>query len=151
MRLLLVVQMVFFVPTYFSLIPRLMHESLGIRLLSMYAAPHQPCSQASNLSYAVEGLVKLLHRMTLGGVALVVNCSATARKPCLPTSTQCLPDVILRRSFTRSSTMLAVIEGLGTRLMQYSIHRQQPCSQTLMYEPGNEAKVGGYRKDHLDN
>ena len=27
-----------------------------------------------------------------------------------------LPDVILRRSFTRPSTALAVIEGLGTRL-----------------------------------
>ena len=31
-------------------------------------------------------------------------------------ASQHLPDVILRRSFTRPSTTLAVIEGLGTRL-----------------------------------
>ena len=30
---------------------------------------------------------------------------------------RCPPDVILRRSFTRPSTALAVIEGLGTRLV----------------------------------
>ena len=29
----------------------------------------------------------------------------------------CPPDVILRRSLIRPSTVLAVIEGLGTRLM----------------------------------
>ena len=43
-------------------------------------------------------------------MALLVNGSAIVyarrNKPHLPTSTQCLPDVILRRSFTRSSTTL---------------------------------------------
>ena len=43
---------------------------------------------------------------------------------------QRLPDVIVRRSFTRPSTALAVIEGLGTRLMQ-NYYKQ---SNTL--EPG---------------
>ena len=33
-----------------------------------------------------------------------------------------LPDVILRRSITRPSTALAVIEGLGTRLERFHIH-----------------------------
>ena len=31
-------------------------------------------------------------------------------------ASRCPPDVILRRSFTRPSITLAVIEGLGTRL-----------------------------------
>ena len=37
--------------------------------------------------------------------------------------TQRLPDVILRRSFTRLSTVLAVIEGLGTRLPLGQLHQ----------------------------
>ena len=37
-------------------------------------------------------------------------------------ASQRLPDVILCRSFTRPSTMLAVIEGLGTRLYSLSVH-----------------------------
>ena len=68
---------------------------------------------------AVEGLVKLLRRMTSGGRLeawhfrwTAVLCmhgaiSHASRRP---------PDVILCRSFTRPSTALAVIEGLGTRL-----------------------------------
>ena len=56
------------------------------------------------------------------GVALLVNCSAIAllrNKPRLPRSTQRLPGVILilRMSFTRPSTTLAVIEALGMRLV----------------------------------
>ena len=55
-------------------------------------------------------------------MALLVNCSAIAllrNKPRLPRSTQRLPGVILilRMSFTRPSTTLAVIEGLGMRLV----------------------------------
>ena len=49
---------------------------------------------------------------------LLVNCSAmhvSHASQCLPNIyTQCLPDVILCWSFTRPSTALAVIEGLGT-------------------------------------
>jgi len=35
---------------------------------------------------------------------------------CLQSQQAWQPDVILRRSFTRPSTVLALIEGLGTRL-----------------------------------
>ena len=37
-------------------------------------------------------------------------------------ASQRLPDIILRRSFTRPSTALAVIEGLGTRLNAGYVH-----------------------------
>ena len=60
--------------------------------------------------YAVEGLVKLLRRMTSGGRLeswLIAQFTGSAMPP----------DVILRRSFTRPSTALAVIEGLGTKLL----------------------------------
>ena len=69
---------------------------------------------------AVEVLVKLLRRMTSGGhleawltchactsTAVHWKCHASRRPP----------DIILRRSVTRPSTVLAVIEGLGTRLL----------------------------------
>ena len=36
-------------------------------------------------------------------------------------ASQCLPDIIPRRSFTRPSTTIAVIEGLGMRLDQSSL------------------------------
>ena len=69
----------------------------------------------------VEGLVKLIRRMTSGRHWEAWHFSGELQcyrgnKPRLPTSTECLPNVILRRSFTRPSTALAVIEGLGMRL-----------------------------------
>ena len=48
----------------------------------------------------------------LGGVALLVNDSDHV----ISHASQRLPDVILHMSFTRHSTALAVIEGLGMRL-----------------------------------
>ena len=44
------------------------------------------------------------------------TCTSTAVHQKCHTSRR-PPDVILRRSFTRPSTTLAVIEGLGTRLV----------------------------------
>ena len=49
-----------------------------------------------------------------GSVALPLNCMHGA----ISHASRRSPDVILRRSFTRPSTTLAVIEGLGTRLHQ---------------------------------
>ena len=78
---------------------------------------------------AVEGLVKLLRRMTSGGHWVDVgrhglsrNSTAVHRK-CH--ASQRLPDIILRRSFTRPSTVLAVIEGLGMRLIT--------CTHAILY------------------
>ena len=45
-----------------------------------------------------------------------------------------LPDVILRRSFTRPSTALAVIEGLGTRLHTCAYIHTQPHTQATWEE-----------------
>ena len=68
---------------------------------------------------AAEGLVKLLCKMTSSGrleawliapgTAVYHKCHASRRPP----------DIILRRSCTRPSTALAVIEGLGPRLLLY--------------------------------
>ena len=82
---------------------------------------------------AVEGLVKLLHRMTSGGgLEAWLTCHActstgvyrkchTSRRP---------PDVILRRP----STVLAVIEDLGTRLVCHTFcHNYQASSSSLRY------------------
>ena len=65
----------------------------------------------------VEGLVKLLRRMTLGRhwEAWLTRSSTAVHRKCHVS--QCLPDVILPKSLTRPSTALAVIEGLGTRLL----------------------------------
>ena len=69
---------------------------------------------------AVEGLVKLLCRMMSGGCLeawLIAPCTCTStavHRKCHASKHP--PDAILHRSFTRSSTALAVIEGLGTRL-----------------------------------
>ena len=69
---------------------------------------------------AVEDLVKLLCRMMSGGpleawLIMICACTSTAvHRKCH--ASRCLPDVILHRSFTKPSTTLAVIEGLGTRL-----------------------------------
>ena len=75
---------------------------------------------------SVEGLVKLLLRMTSGRrwdrcweawlITLCIHYSTAVYRKC-HTSVR-LPDVILRKSFTRPSTVtvLAVIEGLGMRL-----------------------------------
>ena len=63
----------------------------------------------------VEGLVKLLRRMMSGGrleAWLITSCTAVYWK-CY---TSKRPPDILRMSFTRPSTALAVIEGLGMRL-----------------------------------
>ena len=46
-------------------------------------------------------------------------------------TSQCLPDVILRRSFTRPSTALAVIEGLGTRLATTVLNNNGLISRLL--------------------
>ena len=68
----------------------------------------------------VEGLVKLLQRMTSGGCLeawLIAPCTCTStavHRKCHASKHP--PDIILRRSFTRPSTVLAVIEGLGIRL-----------------------------------
>ena len=72
----------------------------------------------------VEGLVKLLHRMTSGGrLEVWLTCractSTTVHQKCHASKRP--PDVILRRSFTRPSTALAVIKGLGTRLTECSL------------------------------
>jgi len=50
---------------------------------------------------------------------LIAPCTAVHRK--CHTSRR-PPDIILRRSFTRPSTVLAVIEGLGTSLMYVHIY-----------------------------
>ena len=47
-------------------------------------------------------------------MALPVNCSAIGM---ISHVSKCPPDVILRRSFTRPSTALAVIEGGEMRLV----------------------------------
>ena len=80
-----------------------------MRLVDVHIKESNFVPRPSITANAVEGLVKLLRRMTSGGVALPVNCAIShdSRRP---------PDVILRRSFTKPSTVLAVIEGLGTRL-----------------------------------
>ena len=49
-------------------------------------------------------------------MALPVNCSASACTGAISHASIRPPDAILHRSFTRPSTALAVIEGLGTRL-----------------------------------
>ena len=68
----------------------------------------------------VEGLIKLLHRMMSGrhwvdvGRRGLSRGSTAVHRKCH--ASQRLPAIILRRSCTRPSTALAVIEGLGTRL-----------------------------------
>jgi len=64
-------------------------------------------------------VVKLLHTMTSGGrleawLMRRAYTSTTVHRKCHASRRP--PDVILPRSFTRPSTTLAVIEGLGTRL-----------------------------------
>ena len=77
---------------------------------------HSLVPRPSITANAVEGLVKLLHRMTSGGrlEAWLIVPSTTIHRKCH--TSRCPPDVILLRSFTKPSTVLAVIEGLGTRL-----------------------------------
>ena len=58
-----------------------------------------------------------------------------------PMSTKHPPDVILHGSFTRPSTVLAVIEGLGTRLHIRLGRGSKPHSQAMWYvawEQGQE-------------
>ena len=72
----------------------------------------------------VEDLVKLLRRMTTGGrleAWLITSCTTVYWK-CYTSER---PPDILHMSFTRPSTALAVIEGLGTRLgdgLAYTTH-----------------------------
>ena len=68
--------------------------------------------------------------MTSGGrleAWLITSCTAVYQK-CHTSKRP--PDVILRMSFTRPSTVLAVIEGLGTRL-----------ADVLAYTTNNTLKV----------
>ena len=72
---------------------------------------------------SVEGLVKLLRRMTSSQVD--VWRRGLSHRACISTAVyqKCHasrrpPDIILCRSFTSPSTALAVIEGLGTRLAE---------------------------------
>ena len=77
---------------------------------------------------AVEGLVKLLRRMMSGG-HMMHGTSSELKCQCMHGTISHAsvrpPDVILRRSFTRPSTALAVIEGLGTRLQNTSLVPRQ--------------------------
>ena len=76
----------------------------------------------------VEGLVKFLRRMTSGGhLEACCACTSTAvHQKCHASRRP--PDVNLRRSFTRPSTTLAVIEGLGTRQKSLGSDRLFNCS-----------------------
>ena len=76
----------------------------------------------------VEGLVKLLCRMTSGRhleawhfrwTAVLVHAHIM-----ISHASRGSPDIILHRSFTRSSTAFAVIEGLGMRLLcNWIVHK----------------------------
>ena len=76
--------------------------------------------RSSITANVVEGLVKLLHRMTSGGrleawlITLCMHNTAVHQK-CI--ASRHPPDVILRGSFTRPFTALGV-EGLGMRLLR---------------------------------
>ena len=63
-----------------------------------------------------------------GGVALPMNCSShTSKHP---------PDIILRRSSTRPSTMLAVIEaGNKANVGLVPKPHKQSGNETLQYSP----------------
>ena len=109
----------------------------------MHCIKSQPRSQAFN---HMEGLVKLLRRMMSGGCLeawlsrQALHCSTVYRK-CHASRRP--PDVILRRSFTRASTALAVIEGLGTRLiksssMLYWSHSQASSIPEFEHTHGND-------------
>ena len=84
----------------------------------------------------VKGLVKLLRKMTLGRrwepllIAWCISSTVVHRK-CH--ASQGLPNVIVRRSFTRPSTTLAMIEGLGTRLcFSYNYLEMNVCTYTKL-------------------
>ena len=106
-----------------SLIPRL--QFWPLKVAWVWTIPSHSFSSISLVprpsitANVVEGLVKLLRRMTLGRrweawlIALCMTSTAVYRKY---HTSQCLPNVILHRSSTRPSTALAVIEGLGTWL-----------------------------------
>ena len=93
------------------------HITTCTQLCSMYTTG-ELCVR---VSYTVEGLVKLVRRMTSGRCWVDIgrrglSCSSTAvHRKCH--ASQRLLDIILRRSFTRPSTALAVIEALETRLL----------------------------------
>ena len=78
----------------------------------------------------MEGLVKPLCRMMSAEhweawhfrwTAVLVHARRVSH------ASKCSPDIILRRSFTRLSTALAVIEGLGRRLVTKIMWRSTKC------------------------
>ena len=94
---------------------------------------------------AVEGLVKLLCIMTSGE-----RLEAWFIVPCTGVHWKCHasrhpPVVILHRSFTRLSTMLAVIEGLGTRL--YWLLSSPPHHTTM--EQGETCRIAREAIHHM--
>ena len=81
----------------------------------------------SDCSVVVERLSAIAPVFTLGwtcdcGLPKVDVYHASKHPTSHHTSTIHSPDVILRTSFTRPSTALAVIEGLGTRPVMYDIY-----------------------------
>ena len=68
---------------------------------------------ASSLNTSIVTKATQLDRQVVVNMLLQQSFYYTDRKCHAP---RCLPDVILYRSFTRSSTTLAVIPGLGMRL-----------------------------------
>ena len=68
-------------------------------------------------------------------IAVIVHASLGTR-PCMhgaiSHASRLPPDIILRRSFTRPSTALAVIEDLGTRLWFWFYLLTYPHSQALL-------------------
>ena len=81
----------------------------------------------------VESRVKLLCRMTSGGHLEAWHFQWTPVHGTINHASRRPPDVIIRRSFTRPSTALAVIEGLGTRL--HSIQVSCVPTSSSVYDP----------------
>ena len=98
---------------------------LGMRLLLRCAYSVSLIPRPSITANVVEGLVNSYvewHQVDIGrrGLWRRAYTSTALHRKCH--ASQRLPDVILCRSFIRPSTMLAVIEGLGTRLYSLSVH-----------------------------
>ena len=114
--------------------PRLLHHRMGLRLQVHIYLPVSLVLRPSTPN-AVEGLVKLIRRMTSGGrleawlIAPCMHNTAVHRK-CHTSKRP--PDVILRRSFTRPSTALGV-EGLGTRLSPHLASFSGSPTTTAMF------------------
>ena len=92
-----------------SLVPRLQGRSLGMRLTKCTCRINLVSFPGLQSPNAVEGLVKLVRRMTWGGrleAWLIVPCmhNTAIHQKCHASRRP--PRVILRRSFTRPSTAL---------------------------------------------